>query len=341
MARYAIHFFLAGLMMAGTVALAGCAHATRAAQPSLVLERTIPLADVKGRIDHLALDLTHHRLFVAEIANGSVDAVALDAGSGEGGAVAGRITELSEPQGLVYLPQGNELVVACGGDGSIRFYDASTLTLKRKLDGFDDADDIRIDPSNGHVVIGFGAGGLVIIDPASYSVIGKIALPSHPEGFEIAPDGKIAFVNLPRSLSIAVVDMSKGQQVSSWSTRTVLENFPMAINTAEHLIAVGFRLPGRFVTFDDRTGGITSSLSGCGQTDDLFYDAKRQRYYMLCGTGSIDIFGKRKGQIARLDDFSTGGRSRTGLFSSEADRLYVAVSAATQTPAHVLVIAPQ
>ena len=50
----------------------------------------------------------------------------------------------------------------------------------------------------------------------------------------------------------------------------------------------------------------------------------------------------RQGERVRvLDDFSTGGRSRTGLFSSEADRLYVAVSAATQTPAHVLVIAPQ
>jgi hypothetical protein len=41
----------------------------------LVLERTIALPDTKGRIDHLAIDLADHRLFVAEIANGTVDEV--------------------------------------------------------------------------------------------------------------------------------------------------------------------------------------------------------------------------------------------------------------------------
>jgi hypothetical protein len=33
----------------------------------LILETKIPLGRVEGRIDHLAIDLEHHRLFVAEL----------------------------------------------------------------------------------------------------------------------------------------------------------------------------------------------------------------------------------------------------------------------------------
>src|SRR3954463_9337509 len=39
----------------------------------LVLEATIPLDDVVGRIDHMAIDLEHRRLIVAELGNDTVD----------------------------------------------------------------------------------------------------------------------------------------------------------------------------------------------------------------------------------------------------------------------------
>src|SRR4051812_26724997 len=92
-----------------------------AASPPLTLERTIPLPGVQGRIDHLDLDLAHHRLFVAALGNGSVEAVDLDAGK-----VSGRITGLREPQGLAWLAGREELVVA-SGDGLVRFYRGADL----------------------------------------------------------------------------------------------------------------------------------------------------------------------------------------------------------------------
>ncbi len=53
----------------------------RAAEPSLILERTIALHDVRGRIDHMAVDLARKRLLVAELGNGSVDVIDLAAGA--------------------------------------------------------------------------------------------------------------------------------------------------------------------------------------------------------------------------------------------------------------------
>ena len=43
----------------------------------LQLEAKIPLGDVRGRIDHMAVDLKRQRLFVAELGNDSVGVVDL------------------------------------------------------------------------------------------------------------------------------------------------------------------------------------------------------------------------------------------------------------------------
>ena len=53
----------------------GVSHQVRAAEaeaPPLQLEATIPLGDVSGRIDHMAVDIKRQRLFVAELGNNTV-----------------------------------------------------------------------------------------------------------------------------------------------------------------------------------------------------------------------------------------------------------------------------
>ena len=62
-------------------------------QPMLSLETKMVLGDVKGRIDHMALDPARNRLFVAELENNSVGVVDLNERK-----VVHRITGLTEPQ---------------------------------------------------------------------------------------------------------------------------------------------------------------------------------------------------------------------------------------------------
>src|SRR5262245_18359233 len=54
--------------------------AQTAESPPLELVAKIQLRDVAGRIDHLAVDLSRQRLFVAELGNDSVAVVDLKAG---------------------------------------------------------------------------------------------------------------------------------------------------------------------------------------------------------------------------------------------------------------------
>jgi hypothetical protein len=67
--------------------------------PPLQLEVKISLADVRGRIDHMAVDLARHRLFVAALGDDSLAVVDL-----EGKRLDRIITELPEPQGVGYDP---------------------------------------------------------------------------------------------------------------------------------------------------------------------------------------------------------------------------------------------
>jgi len=64
----------------------------------LTLAATITLAGVQGRIDHLAVDIAHERLFLAALGNNTVEVIDVKAGKR-----IHTIPGLQEPQGLLYL----------------------------------------------------------------------------------------------------------------------------------------------------------------------------------------------------------------------------------------------
>ena len=77
----------------------------------------------------------------------------------------------------------------------------------------------------------------------------------------------------------------------------------------------------------------------CGDVDDLFIDARRQRIYVICGEGFVDVFDARD-KLPRLGRVPTVEGARTGLFVPDLDRLYVAVRARGREPAALWVFQP-
>jgi hypothetical protein len=299
----------------------------------LDLERTIALPDVSGRIDHLAADIPHQRLFVAELGNGSVDAV--DLSSGE----ARRINGLKEPQGLAYLPDRNELVVASAGDGTVRFFDASSLAQVGSVSLGDDADNVRVDRKTGQVVVGYGSGALAILDPARRTVVRTIALGAHPEGFQIDGEGRKAFVNVPDAHKIIVADLDSGRVLGSWRAAH-LANFPMALDQASGIVGVVYRIPGRLGLLEAASGTAKADLPTCDDADDLYFDEKRGRIYVSCGSGSIDAFEEAGVGYIASAHIETRPGARTSLFVPTLDRLFVAARAGSGQDAAVLVYRP-
>jgi hypothetical protein len=67
---------------------------------SLHLVQTIPMPNVKGRIDHMDVDVKGKRLFVAGLENGSLEVVDLQAGKW-----SRSIPGFKKTQGVAYVPK--------------------------------------------------------------------------------------------------------------------------------------------------------------------------------------------------------------------------------------------
>lgn len=324
------------LVLLGTLSDVG-----RAADPAspLVLERTIPLAGVTGRIDHLAIDLARKRLIVAELGNGTVDVIDLNRGKS-----VHRFAGLRDPQGVGYAPQADMIAVASAGDGSVRLFRGADFVPIATIDLKDDVDNVRLDPGSGQFVVGYGGGALALIDPVSRAVVGRANLPAHPEGFQLDPATRRAFVNLPDGRQVAVVDLVAGKQIATWKVPRLDANFPMAWDPATGVIATVFRDPARLVLLDGQAGAVRLDVETCSDADDVFFDAARQRIYVSCGAGSVDVFQHGADGYRLLSRINTSSGARTSLFVPELDRLFVAARAdlfGLGSNAAILVFQPQ
>jgi DNA-binding beta-propeller fold protein YncE len=328
--------FSAALTVTASIACFPMSAAGNDTNAPLVLERTIALDDVSGRIDHMAIDAAGKRLFVAELGNGTVDVVDLQTAK-----AVGRIGGLREPQGVAYIPDRNLVAVASAGDGTVRFYRAGDLEPIETIALGDDADNIRIDPASGRVIVGYGKGGLAIVDPKTFSVVREVRLAGHPESFQVESGAGRAFVNVPDARQIAVVDLEAGSQTGAWKTPWLWFNFPMALGETGDPLATVFRLPATLAVLNRVTGAIGERISTCGDADDVFFDGKRSRFYVVCGEGAVDVLAyspDRLDQVARL---ATSRGARTGLFVPLLDRLYVSAPAGGRGhAAEILVLRP-
>jgi hypothetical protein len=286
--------------------------------------QTIRLPGVEGRIDHLAVDLTDERLFVAALENNMLEAVDLKTGK--------RIDEikgLQEPQGVAYVPASHELIVTNGGGGTADIYGARSLERLLQVDLGPDPDNVRYDPATERAYVGYGEGSgaaLGVLDLKTGAKIADINLSGHPESFQLEKKGERIFVNVPDSGGVEVVDRRKGSVVASWPIQDASENFPMALDEGNHCLFVGTRSPPKLLVLDTDTGRTLASLDAPGDADDIFYDAEAQRIYVSGGDGAIGVFDQKDADhYEPLGETSTAEGARTSLFVPETRRLYIAV----------------
>jgi DNA-binding beta-propeller fold protein YncE len=294
--------------------------AAQSAAP-LKLKQTIALPGVEGRIDHFAFDTGGERLFVCALGNNTVEVLDL-----RNGVRVHSITGLGAPQGIAYLPELDRLFVANDKGGICKIYDAKSLQAVGELDFKDDADNVRYDEATKKIYVGFGSGGIAVVNAPDRKQAGSIKLTAHPEAFELEKNGKRIFVNVPNSRNVAVIDRDKGEIVATWKTDLAFGNFPMALDEAGHRLFIGCRLPSKLVVLNTDSGDVVTKIDISGDPDDVFYDSKRHRIYAICGAGKIDIIEQTDPNTYKVSTkVDTADGARTGLFVPGRDTLFVAV----------------
>jgi DNA-binding beta-propeller fold protein YncE len=248
---------------------------------------------------------------------------------------------LSEPQGVLYVPGVKRIFVANANDGSVQLFDGTSFAPLKVIRFASDADNVRYDAASGHIYVGYGDGALAELDQDG-NQIGEIKLDAHPESFQLEPDGPCIFVNLPDSRKIAVVDRRRRAVIANWHTGDPAANFPMALDEPHHRLYVVCRSPARLIVLDTTSGTVVATLPAVGDCDDAFYDAKRRRIYATGGEGAISVFHQQDPhhytEMARI---KTLAGARTGFFSPDFDRLYVAVRRHGSHSAAIRVYIPQ
>src|SRR6516162_347716 len=288
---------------------------------ALRMVQTIPLPNVEGRIDHMAVDVKGQRLFIAALGNNSVEILDLNAGKH-----FKSIPGLHEPQGVSFIPEFNKLLVANAKSGACDILDGSSFERIKSVKFPDDADNIRYDPSGQRVYVGYGNGGLGIIDAKNGNHVADIQLDAHPESFQLEKSGPRIFVNLPDSKKIAVVNRETRAVITTWTTAGATANFPMALDENHHRLFVGFRKPAKLTVFDTESGKILANLDTVGDADDIFYDSSRQRIYIGGGDGFLSIFQQLDpDHYEPVTKIPTATGARTALFVPDFNRLYLAV----------------
>jgi len=309
---------LRNILVIGLMAVGVKAQAQDATPLRLV--QTILLPNVEGRIDHMAIDLTGQRLFIAALGNNTVEV--LDLGAGKR---IRSIPGLHEPQGVGFIREFNKMFVANGKGGACEVFDASSFKLAKIVKFSDDADNIRYDPKARRVYVGYGNGGLGIIDAASGKEAGSINLDGHPESFQLETTGPRIFVNIPTARKVTVVDRGKAAAIASWPV-SARSNFPMALDETHHRLFVGARQPAKIIVFDTESGKVVGDLASPRDADDIFYDDSRGRIYISGGEGFIGVVQQQDADHYRaLIKISTAPGARTSLFVPELSRLYLAV----------------
>jgi DNA-binding beta-propeller fold protein YncE len=285
------------------------------------LKQSIPLSGVEGRIDHLAIDPGGNRLFVCALGNNTVEIVDIREGKR-----THSITGLGAPQGVAYTADADRLFVANDAGGVCKIYQAKSYQQVGEINFKDDADNIRYDAVAKKIYVGYGSGGLGIIDANKGEQIGSIKLSAHPEAFILEKNGSRIFVNVPSARQVAVVDREKGQTIAAWKTDLTFGNFPITLDETNHRLFVGCRFPSKLVVLNTDSGEVVAKSDISGDVDDIFYDGKRHRIYAICGAGKIDVIEQSDANnykgVTKID---TASGARTGLFDAEGDRLFVAV----------------
>jgi DNA-binding beta-propeller fold protein YncE len=303
-----------------------------AAEPPPLSEvQVIPLLGVERRIDHFAVDPAGKRLFVSALGNHTLEVLDVDAGK--------RITSikrLNEPQGVAYIASVHRIVVAMRG-GSVAAFDDEKYQRTATLSNTGDADNLRVDAA-GDLYLGYGEGAIGQLDPSTLKLAANIPVGGHPESFRLEENGPRIYVNVPPRREVVVIDRNKRSIVMHIPLGGPTNNYPMWLDESGHRLFVGVRKPAELLVFDTASGKRLAAVPCVGDTDDLFYDARRDRVYVIGGEGYVDVVDAAK--YERIARIATRAGARTGLWSPELDRLFVAWPARGGKPAEIQVLGP-
>lgn len=313
----------------------------------LRLVRTIPMPNVKGRIDHMDVDVKGKRLFVAGLENGSLEVVDLKTGKW-----SKSIPGFKKTQGVAYVPSLNKIFVASGDDGMLRVFRGDTLELLDSLKLELGPNRVAFEPNSQILYVGYGGkdagkdyGQVGTIDAKADKSLGDIKVEAHPAELLLDKSGKTLYVFISAASKVQVVDTKKREVLSTWPTSSQ-RNGDGAFDEKTHRLFIGTRTPPQMIVMDSSTGKEVASLPTVEGMDGVYFNEKQKRIYVSGGrdndVGYIFIYRQKdEDHYEAIGKIPTRSGAGTSFWSPELNRFFVAAPASDKQDAAILVFEPQ
>ncbi len=314
---------------------------------SLRLVQTIPMPNVKGRIDHMDVDVKGNRLFVAGLENGSLEVVDLHAGKW-----SKSIPGFKKTQGVAYVPSLNKVFVASGDDGMLRVFRGDTLDLLDAIKLDLGPNRVAYDPHRKLLYVGYGGkdagkdyGEVGIIDANTDKHVGDVKVEAHPAELLLDASGNTLFVFVSAASKVQVVDTNKREVVSTWPVSSQ-RNGDGAFEETRQRLFIGTRTRPQMIVMDSQTGKEIANLPTVDGMDGVYFDTAHKRIY-VSGGRDYDVGYVFAYQQKDADHYETIGKiptkpgAGTSFWSPELNRYYVAAPAHDKEEAAILVYEPE
>ncbi len=313
---------------------------------SLHLAQTIPMPNVKGRIDHMDVDVKGKRLFVAGLDNGSLEVVDLQAGKW-----LKSIPGFKKTQGVACVPSLNKVFVASGDDGMVRVFRGDTLELLDSIKLELGPNRVAYDPNSKLLYVGYGGkdagkdyGEVGIVDAKTDKHIGDIKVEAHPAELLLDQSGKTLFVFVSAVSKVQVVDTKTRQVVSTWPVSSQ-RNGDGAFDEKTRRLFIGTRTPPQMIAMESQTGKEVASLPTVEGMDGVYFDAAHKRVYVSGGrdqgVGYVFVYQQKDADhYETIGNIATRPGAGTSFWSPELNRYYVAAPAHDNEEAAILVFEP-
>jgi hypothetical protein len=328
-------------------------------QEPLRLVQTIPLPGIAGRLDHMAVDLEKKRLFVAAVANGTLEVLDLDAGK-----VINSLTGIKDAQDALFLGGHFNKLYVSSLDGTLRIFQGETFRLVQALKLEPDPNRLLYDPETDLIYFGYGG------QNAGFDAYERVGILQAKRGAQsdqfvadmIAPTyrpGHLAELAMDDEGRLLACD-SRADLILQFDTRKreLLRTWPahgdgaadMSLDRERHRLFVGTRIPPEMTIYDSLSGKEIATLPGPETMDGVYYDAGLKRIYVSGGRwygtpqaspGSVYVYQQKDADHYELiSRIPTRPGSGTSLFVPALNRLYVASQVIGGQQAAILVFEP-
>jgi DNA-binding beta-propeller fold protein YncE len=322
-------------------------HPQEPANMPLRLLQTIPMPGVKGRLDHLDVDVKGQRLFVSGLENGSVEVVDLQAGKW-----LLRIPGFNKPQGIAYVRALNKIFIASGDDGMVRVFRGDTLALLDSIQLALGPNRVAYDPGRKLLYVGYGGkdagkdyGEVGIIDATQDTKVADVQVAAHPAELLLNQLGDTLFVLIPAASKIQMIDTKERKVVSAWPVSSQRPGDAAFDEPAKRLF-LGTHLPPQMIAMDSTTGKEVASLPTMEGMDGVYFDSKLRRIYVSGGrgfdVGFVYVYQQQDpDHYTQIGTIPTRPGAGTSFWSSELDRYYLAAPGKDRDDAAILVYEPR